>query len=248
MAASAAFTANGTAAPSAVAVAPGATVNLALTSTTDVQSIAWSIASSSDSAVAVPTITPAGVPSGATASFTFPSQVGHAVRVFCNVNQGEATAECVVGSRDEFGFIKLTLDEKLARDATQGWLPLFNNAIGGGGNRGTEDTTDATVTTIATIATESDMLYLVGAEASSRDASNNAAFELKRFVYTNIGGTLAQLGSDEDSGLNTDDITLGGLTHTTSGTNILLRFTGKASTNIRTRHFYQVYRKILDAS
>lgn len=128
--ASAAFTIE--AATSPVEVAEGATVDLALTSTTGVRTVAWSIVGGSDSTKTAPTITPAGSPAGATATFTFNTPVGAVGLswiVKCVINngvdaEGQAvaayTATGIVGVVNSGGYLPLAFGENLERNATHG--------------------------------------------------------------------------------------------------------------------------------
>lgn len=148
--ASANFTINGSSLPGAVTVLYGATVSLALVSASGVRSIAWSIVGVSKSGQASPAITPAGSPSGATATFTMPADpgggLGRSFLVQCVVNGGvddEGTVQSaytvrgIVGAENDAGVLPLVAGEYLERDAVQGWTDIVNqglNASGGGGS------------------------------------------------------------------------------------------------------------------
>jgi hypothetical protein len=130
---SASFAINGTTVPAAVAVAYGATVTLTLLSTTGVASITWRIAGSSAATLTNPTITPAGAPSGATASFTHVADpgggVGASLLVECSVlgTDGETyVAYGIAGTANAVGVIPLSAGEKYARHATHGYLDVLN--------------------------------------------------------------------------------------------------------------------------
>lgn len=134
---SASFSIEGTTVPAAVAVAYGATVDFVLLSTVGAKSIAWTIAGSSDSSYTNPTITPAGVPSGATAScpqIADPGTgLGASFLVKCVVtdsNNVTYTQYGVFGTANAAGRIPITCGEMLARDATHGWTEAINTAIG----------------------------------------------------------------------------------------------------------------------
>jgi hypothetical protein len=136
--ASAAFTVNGSAPTGAVAVAAESSVALALASTTGLSSVAWSIAGSHSSSASNPTITAAGTPTGATASFTMPAGDSQCYLVKCVVNGGvdlegnvisEATATALVGVEAPWGYVPFCSGESTERDATHGWVPELNAAL-----------------------------------------------------------------------------------------------------------------------
>jgi hypothetical protein len=129
---SAVFTINGTQIPGEVAVAYGATVTLALVSTTGVNSVQWSIPGASRTLL-TPTIATSGTPAGATATFTMAaddaSGRGAAFLVKCLVtdaNGTDATAYGIVGVLDDSGVLPFVVGEQLARDAVFGWTTALN--------------------------------------------------------------------------------------------------------------------------
>lgn len=85
---SAEFTVNGSTYTTAVAVAAGSTVTLALVSTYGVQSVQWSVVGNHSEAASNPVITPAGSPSGITATFTMPAGSDQGYLVQCRINGG----------------------------------------------------------------------------------------------------------------------------------------------------------------
>lgn len=214
------FTIEGTAVPAEVETTQGATINLALVSTSGVKTITWSIQSSSDDDVAVPTITPAGIPLGATATYTFPSEPVFAHRIRCVTNAGmadESTSEGIVGTPSAAGLIPLTVDEELSRDATMGWTRLINNlivAVGGGSL--TADTGDTevnvpnnSITTLLSL--DPDNLAGIGAwgatgsqgsgwidfyvsDLNSSSGGNEVHCHVRRFVERYSGGSMAFVG------------------------------------------------------
>lgn len=136
MAASAAFTVNGSTPTGAVAVTASTTVTLALLSTSGVNSVAWSIVGNHSSGAVNPTITPAGSPVGATASFPMPAGAGQAYLVRCVVNggvdangdaDGALTKQHIVGVNDAFARVPLATGENLERSATHGWTEHIND-------------------------------------------------------------------------------------------------------------------------
>lgn len=138
--ASAAFTINGSASPQSCAA--GSTVTLALTSTTGAGTIVWSIIGSSDSTKTAPTITPAGSPSGATATFTMNTPVGATGLTWlvqCVINGGvdsagqavaAYTATGLVGVVNSPGFLPFTYGELLQRNSTTGIADDLNAQLG----------------------------------------------------------------------------------------------------------------------
>jgi len=134
---SAEFTVNGVAYTGIVTVTPGATVNLALASTFGVSTVQWSVVGNHGPSAVNPTITPAGSPSGITASFTFPvSPADQNYLIQCRINGGRDRLKrlvpgyffrALVGS----GALPLALGEKLERHPTYGWLLAVNTGISG---------------------------------------------------------------------------------------------------------------------
>lgn len=178
--ASADFTIDGNSLPGAVSTTYGATVDLALVSTSGVRTIAWSIVGVSASGTAEPTITPAGAPSGATASFAMPSDpgggLGRSFLVECRINGGvdsEGTTQAaytvrgIVGAPNDAGLIPVPVGEYLERDATQGWTDIFNAALAasGGGGSLTAPSNPADNNKVA-IASAGDLTYALLANAN----------------------------------------------------------------------------------
>jgi hypothetical protein len=138
---SAAFSIEGTTVPTttglAVSVAYSATVDLALLSTTGAGSIDWAIVGSSDPALTTPTITKAGSPLGATASFAFPANTlggtqGAAYGIRCTVTDGNgdtAVAYGIVGAPNGSGIVPLVAGERNWRHATHGWILALNQML-----------------------------------------------------------------------------------------------------------------------
>lgn len=142
MAASAAFTVEDVASAGNPTTATASqTINLALSSLVDVRSVSWSVYGSSDPNVTSPTITPAGSPSGVTASFTMPTpddaDLGYSLIVKCIVNGGvnggvvdaALTATALVGVVNVQGDIPMAAGETFERDLTHGWVPFFNAVL-----------------------------------------------------------------------------------------------------------------------
>jgi len=133
--ASATFTVNGSAVTGAVAVAAESSVALALSSTSGVRTATWSVEGNHSTAATDPTITPAGTPSGVTASFPMPAGAGQAYLVQCVINggvdlEGNAvtayTARAVIGVVGGHGYVPLAAGEAYERSATHGWASDLN--------------------------------------------------------------------------------------------------------------------------
>jgi len=138
--ASAAFTINGGATPQSAAAS--STVNLALTSITGARLIEWSIIGWSDSAKSKPTITPAGSPSGATASFSIGTEsltgLGLSWVVQCRINGGvddagqvvaAYTQTGIVGILNGNGYLPFSVGERYERNATHGIADNLNREL-----------------------------------------------------------------------------------------------------------------------
>lgn len=143
--ASANFTVNATSVPPAVAVSASSTVTLALVSTVGVRNIAWSIIGNHAAAASNPTITPAGSPSGATASFVMPSGAGQAYIVQCVINGGvDETGQAVtnytktakVGVNNSNTRLPFALGETTESSATHGIIEDLNEISDGAGGGG----------------------------------------------------------------------------------------------------------------
>ncbi len=144
-------------------VAFGSTIDLALTSTDGATSIVWEIMGCSEPTEAIPVITPAGSPSGATASFVFPADsadtLGRTFLVRCTVSNQVRGADgayqqdiqyAVIGAENSQGELPIVPGEKNYRHGTHGWAPEINRALnnsggGGGGGSGGGWTDDGAV-------------------------------------------------------------------------------------------------------
>lgn len=153
--ASAQFTVNSLATPPEIAVSGSSTVTLALTSTSGVRTVVWSIVGNSDSSLVNPTITPGGSPSGATATFTMPAGTGQGYLIKCVVNggvddegvpQSQLTKTAIVGVNSASGYIPFVNGETYERDATYGWVKLLNQVISGVVGGGTPSLVNDSVT------------------------------------------------------------------------------------------------------
>lgn len=138
--ASASFTVNGAAVDGAVAVEESTTVDLAIASTVGVRTVSWSIVGNHSPDATNPTITSAGSPSGATASFAMPAGAGQAYLVQCQVNAGvdelnrpvaAQTFRAVVGVYNEAGLVPFACGETIERSSTHGWIEALNEMSAG---------------------------------------------------------------------------------------------------------------------
>lgn len=134
------FTVNGVAIPGEFKVAYGSTVSLALASTSGLRgSPVWSIVGNDKSTRTNPTITAAGSPSGATASFTMPADPGDGLGmcfiVKCVVNGGKDTngdtqssytATAVVGVVNSAGRLPFAYGEETERSVIYGYVEALN--------------------------------------------------------------------------------------------------------------------------
>lgn len=225
MAASAAFSVNSSTPTGAVAVAASSTVDLALLSTSGVNSVAWSIVGNHDSAASNPTITPAGSPSGATASFSMPSGASQAYLVQCVVNGGvnvngdtdaALTKRHIVGVVGPAGLVPFAVGETTERESDYGWTEAVNtilaeappagtfssNTFNYGSivpvktREGTVATTNATPATVLTY-TVSDVTATVHIVAivNARDDANNVAVYKRSASFKAASGTVTQVGT-----------------------------------------------------
>lgn len=101
-------------------------------------------------------------------------------------------------------------------------------------------TTNATATTIATIATTSGYAYRVDVVIMTLEATDGYSDVLSNThagLFSNISGTLTQLGATLNGVAlgTTGGLTWTGLTMAVSSTNILVKVTGAASTTINWR-------------
>lgn len=144
--ASAEFTVNGLTVDGAAAVSASSTVTLALVSSTGVRTVSWSIIGNHSSAATNPTITPAGSPSGATATFPMPSGAAQGYLVQCVINGGvdetgqqvtNYTMRAIVGVLNTATnpIVPFVVGEQYERSATHGIVEDLNaaaSAVGGG--------------------------------------------------------------------------------------------------------------------
>lgn len=138
--ASATFKVNGTVPTGAVSVSYGDTITLALVITIGAASIVWDVVGRSHTDSALPTITPAGSPVGATATFTFRSapgdSAGRSYRVRCTVTDGNGnsgSSVAVIGVLGSSGVVPFCHGETTERNAELGWAGDMNAAIEGMG-------------------------------------------------------------------------------------------------------------------
>lgn len=205
---SADFTINGTPLPAAVAVSYGATVTLALVSTSGVRSVEWSIVGVSEAGTVAPVITPAGSPSGATATLTMPSDpgggLGRSFLVQCVINGGRDdegthqpgyTMRGIFGAANSAGLVPLAVGEVYERDAVQGWTDVVNRALAapGGGGGGLTPPDDPTDDGKIAAASSGDLAYIaqtyVGGGVIALGTTNPAigAFSMPAGCFLGVG-------------------------------------------------------------
>jgi hypothetical protein len=241
---SAAFTINGSSPTGGIAVAASSVVTLAVTSLTGVQTVVWEIVGNDNSARTNPTITAAGSPNGATASFTMPADIGDGLGqcyiVKCTVSDGgtpisSVSSTGVVGVNNPLGVLPLAYGEETERSATHGWVHPYNKLMAGNPRSyASVSTTDATVTTVLTIPVDSNTTVSFGARWFGRlNGGTTQAMRESTFVMRRIGAGPVQWGSTNDVfSTAKDDATWGALDFTVSGNDVIIRVTGKAATNI----------------
>jgi hypothetical protein len=148
MTASANFTVNSLATPPEVAVSAGSTVTLALTSISGVRTVVWTIEGNSSHTLVNPVITPAGSPSGATATFVMPAGTGQGYLLQCVVNggnddegtyQSQLTKRAIIGVVDASGTVPFCAGETTERSATYGYTERLNAIAGVAGSSGIAD-------------------------------------------------------------------------------------------------------------
>jgi len=143
------FTVNGNATPPEFSATYGQTITLALTDTS-CRTVAWSIVAVSRTGLASPTITPAGSPSGVTASFVVGADpldgIGISYRVKAVVNggrddegavDGNLTKTALIGVENARGLVPFAFEEALERSAILGYTEIWNLMLAGQGSSGT---------------------------------------------------------------------------------------------------------------
>ncbi len=143
------FTINGSACPPEKAVAYGAALTFALTSTSGVNTVSWSIAGTDAPSTVAPGLTLAGSPLGASVTATMVSDPGTgrgaSLLVQCVVNGGRDSAgqldplltkTALVGVANSVGIVPFAVGEELERDAVFGWTVPLNKALAGAGGGG----------------------------------------------------------------------------------------------------------------
>jgi len=221
---SAAFTIDGTTAGTeAVEVAYGAAFALALSSTSDVSSIQWTIEGSSDSSTLTnPTITPAGSPLGATASGTQVADPGTgegaSFLVKCQVQDSDgntSTQYGVFGTPNlASGLVPCATGEQLARHSTDGWGPTVNGALNDNvGVYAEHDSTDATPAVCGTVDLADETFTVLNVRVvTTETGAVNTDFLVREWScgYSRQGGAAPNKDvADSDGGvyLHRDDAT-----------------------------------------
>jgi hypothetical protein len=102
----------------------------------------------------------------------------------------------------------------------------------------TVNTTDGTQTTLATVPIIAGRTYLIEARVAARrtggasGTADDGASYVRRASYTTKSGTVTLLGSVQTIGTDAEDQAGWDITHTISGSNVLVRVTGAAANNI----------------
>jgi hypothetical protein len=207
MALNAQFTIEGTTVPQstglAVEIDYGETVNLALLSTSGLTSVSWEIFGTSSNLSSSPTITSAGVPSGATASFVAAANqldtAGISYGVCCTVSDGTSTARSygVVGVPNRFGLVPPVAGEELARHATQGWTRLINDVCLRLPNEVVHATsTDSSVVKPITIPIPTNKVLKITTQWTGYDATaGDRLIRESVSFYKNVSGTVSLMSS-----------------------------------------------------
>jgi hypothetical protein len=244
---SAAFSINSTNVPTSSGAAVesdyGSTVTLALLSTTGAVSIDWTIAGSSDPDLSTPSITKAGSPIGATATFTFPATEqgirGAAYMVKATVTDGNgdtATAFGIVGVPNGAGVVPMVAGETTARHATHGWSQIVNDVLIGapiGTYLGT--TTGSTRTNVIAVTVGDDRIARITTLWTGRDLTTSGIhYREASYLYKKQGGTLAQVGSDNVTFLSAYDATWAA-SHSGSGGVVYVSVKGDSSNDVEWR-------------
>jgi hypothetical protein len=234
MAISASFTAESITCPAAVEIDYGATVNLALLSSTGVSTVEYEIVGVSSNLVlaSAPTITPVGT----TASFVADSDqedmngIGYVVACTASDGKNTVTQYGLVGVPGAHGKIPPCSNERKARHATLGWTSFLSDmALGFPHTVGKFTTTDATAATAATIAIPTGKIVRISAQWSAVDGtSGDRLMREATAFFQNDAGTVTQKGSDTDV-INDEDDASWAATFSISGTDVLVRYQGDAS-------------------
>lgn len=235
------FTINGVANPNRHTTTHGATVTLALASVTGVQSIAWAVASKAPAALSSPTITPAGTPSGATATFTFPADpggdTGATLRISCTVTTATGTVVTygIVGVPSSGGFLPVCPDEEFERSSTQGWADEINGiaAVHPLRRKATVQTTNATVTTLDSATLAAGTVSMVRATVLARSTADICNGYDLYAVVDQTGGTAALVGSA--FGTAREEAAGWDATIDCDAATVRIRITGAAATTINWR-------------
>ncbi len=201
---SASFTVGGVSNPAAHTAAYSSTVSLALVSTTGAGTILWEVVACSKSGASLPSVTRAGTPNGATASFVLPSDpgdgLGRAYLVKCSVSDSRTTVVeyAVVGALNAAGLLPIVPGEENARDATHGWSQTVNQALA--------STATPVPTTLGTPVADIAALKAVGASDRVDNQSRAVGSPAQVWIYSS--GTGAGFASDDLTVVRPTDVLL----------------------------------------
>ena len=207
MALDASFSIEGLSTRQAYEVAYGATVDLAVLSLTGASIISWSIDSVSHESMTSPTITSAGSPTGATASFPMPSDPGDGqgracvVKLLLTDSGGNTAVDYrLVGVPNTRGIVPLCPGESLARHASRGWSDVINECISAP-TTAPEVASDTTAATLATAAysfpfTTANKKALVKYLITAKEQTDNIYYTHVAYVEVwNDGSALQIIGT-----------------------------------------------------
>jgi hypothetical protein len=243
MAIDATFTVNGNAVSGAMAVAAGSAVTLAVSNTSGINLVSWSVVGTDRASHASPTITASGSPPGASASFTMPADAGdglgqgyiiQAIATDGGSPAQTSTFSAVIGVASANGIVPIAADEESER-GTHGWIEAINSLMSGAEPRvsGIATTTDATTTTVHSVSFTLGKIYRMNIRWVGRrtDGLQVAARESQVWV-DNLSGTPAQLGATVDLLASAKTDATWGAMDFVIGPTMAIRIAGKASTNI----------------
>jgi hypothetical protein len=240
---SASFTIDGTTVPAAVSTEYGSTVSLVLLDASGASAIDWTIVGSSGQSLVTPTITRAGTPLGKTATFTLPAteqgDAGVAYGIKCTVTGvgGEsAVAYGVVGVPNAAGLVPLVSGERSWRNATHGWGLTLNGALIGAPVATYLGTTaDDTRLNVFAIPITNGTVNRICTIWSGRDlTSSGLKYREAAYLYSKVGGTLTQLGTDTETLTYAADASWAA-SHSGSGGTVYVSVKGDASNSVEWR-------------
>lgn len=234
---SAAITVNGTAVPTtgAVAVLRNTTVTLALVSTSGVSTLEVLVQQSSESGLALPTITYVGTPATG-ATFPISDRHNQSFTLKITVNKGkedEASSYVLIGVIGETGKVPFVAGEYQHR-GTLGWADALNDVAAPLYSLRFTSTND-TDTTRLTIPMSNDEQTVFEVTAHARDLATNTdrfAKHWRVYAYRNDTGVVV-VGSESTPFPNVAIDASWTCTAVSDGaTNLLIKFKGDATNSV----------------